>query len=94
MKKDAIVKSFKCCGISGAIDGSEDDDISIFKPGRGCEGGLNLLKSRGEEDEQDVEVDEEEELRLLNCDSDEDLLTDGELENDESEIIDDDLEDL
>ena len=54
----------------------------------------DLLKSRGEEDEQDVEVDEEEELRLLNCDSDEDLLTDGELENDESEIIDDDLEDF
>ena len=55
---------------------------------------MDLLKSRGEEDEQDVEVDEEEELRLLNCDSDEDLLTDGELENDESEIIDDDLEDF
>ena len=68
--------------------------FQFSNPDVDVKGELDLLKSRGEEDEQDVEVDEEEELRLLNCDSDEDLLTDGELENDESEIIDDDLEDF
>ena len=82
MSEDLVAKSFKSCGISVALDGSEDTDISVFKPDHGCEEGLELLKTRGDILSQELEVDEEEELRLMqDSDDDDDEVTEDEEEN-------------
>ncbi|MCP4473195.1 MAG: hypothetical protein GY821_01185 [Gammaproteobacteria bacterium] len=43
---ELIKASFKYCGISNAIDGSEDDDIHCFKPTGPCPMGWEILKEK------------------------------------------------
>ena len=43
---ELITKSFKTCGNSNDIDGSEDFLINCMKPGYPCETALNLLKDK------------------------------------------------
>ena len=43
LSNEIITKSFKVCGISNAIDGSEDDQIHCFKPEGQCPNGRTLL---------------------------------------------------
>ncbi|CAJ0929716.1 unnamed protein product, partial [Mesorhabditis belari] len=66
LDKDLIAGSFKSCGITVAIDGSEDDQISCFKPnGAVPEAVSKLLQARNDEmvaqllDEIDLGEDEE-----------------------------------
>ncbi|CAJ0958236.1 unnamed protein product, partial [Mesorhabditis belari] len=66
VQKDLIAGSFKSCGITVAIDGSEDDQISCFKPnGAVPEAASKLLQARNDEmvaqllDEIDLGEDEE-----------------------------------
>ncbi len=60
---DLIQKSFKGCGISVAVDGSEDEEIHCFKKDASCPEGYELLKSRmdqaiqEEEEAQEVEIE-------------------------------------
>ena len=44
--KEMVSQSFKVCGITNAVDGSEDGAITCFKPGKDCSAGLELLKER------------------------------------------------
>ena len=66
---DIIKKSFKACGISVALDGSENCEINVFK-NPDCVIGLELEKWQDEND-QVVEEDVEEEEKMM-VDSDED----------------------
>uniref|UniRef100_A0A914UPP5 Uncharacterized protein n=1 Tax=Plectus sambesii TaxID=2011161 RepID=A0A914UPP5_9BILA len=43
LPKELITRSFKVCGISNAVDGSEDDLIHCFKPEGSCPEGRRLL---------------------------------------------------
>lgn len=42
-------------GVSIASDGSEDDQIAVFKEGRDCEIGIPILKEWRETDDQELE---------------------------------------
>jgi hypothetical protein len=44
LSKDLIIKSFKNCALTIALDGSEDDQIHCFKPGGPIPQGLELLR--------------------------------------------------
>jgi hypothetical protein len=46
---EIIKNSFKLCGISNRIDGSEDDLIQCFKSGEPCEGGREILRKKNSE---------------------------------------------
>lgn len=46
LDKKMIANSFKFCGISNNIDGSEDTEISCLKEGHECAGGFTILKER------------------------------------------------
>jgi hypothetical protein len=41
---ELIIKSFKGCGLTNALDGSEDEMIHCFKPAGPIKTGLDLLK--------------------------------------------------
>ena len=43
--KEIIVKSFGCCTLSIQDDGSEDNEIACFKPGKPLSSGLERLKA-------------------------------------------------
>ena len=43
--KEIIVKSFGCCTLSIQDDGSEDNKIACFKPGKPVSSGLERLKA-------------------------------------------------
>ena len=42
--KEAISKSFNTCGVTNAVDGSEDNEIHCFKPDGPVPTGRDLLK--------------------------------------------------
>ena len=67
---DIIKKSFKACGISVALDGSENCEINVFK-NPDCVIGLEKLEKWRDENDQVVEEDVEEEEKMM-VDSDED----------------------
>lgn len=56
--KEMIVNSFKCCGISIALDGTEDNLISCFKHNTGCEIGLEILQKSILAEENDAILEE------------------------------------
>ena len=43
LSTEMIRKSFITCGLTNAIDGSDDDKIHCFKPGQPCEKGRQVL---------------------------------------------------
>ena len=45
LDREIIVKSFRCCALALAPDGSEDNEIACFKPGKTFASGLERLKS-------------------------------------------------
>ena len=45
---ETVAKSMKACGLSLAVDGTEDDLISCFKEGKKCAGGRALLQAQME----------------------------------------------
>ena len=48
LTQETIQKSFFCCGVTCAIDGSEDDKITCFKAGQPCSEGRDMLKNQHE----------------------------------------------
>lgn len=44
LPKELIIKSFKNCALTTALDGSEDDQIHCFKPDGPIPDGLELLQ--------------------------------------------------
>lgn len=54
LPKDLIIKSFKGCGLTLALDGSEDSMIHCFKPDAAIPNGLELLQQKRE----DLQADE------------------------------------
>ena len=46
LSKESIIKSFKCCGLNLANDGTEDDFIYCLKKGQSCEAGRQKLNSQ------------------------------------------------
>ena len=44
LPKDLIIKSFKGCGLTNALDGSEDCQIHCLKPDGPIQTGLQLLR--------------------------------------------------
>ena len=57
LPKDMIASSFKCCGISVALDGSEDELITCFKL-PDLHGGLQFFKDACEADDATLEEPE------------------------------------
>ena len=45
LHKGIIFKSFRCCALSIQDDGSEDNEIACFKPGKPLNSGLEHLKA-------------------------------------------------
>jgi len=66
---EQILSSFKTCGITNAVDGSEDDVISCLKDGYPCEKGKYLLQASREAQEQElIECEEEDEFNSIDED--------------------------
>ena len=63
LSKEMIRKSFLACGLTNAVDGSEDDEIHCLKPGQPCEKGCELLR---------------EHLKLLNTEEENPFVPDAE----------------
>ena len=60
LSSDIIIKSFRVCEISVATDGSEDNEIFVFKEDQGSEKRLALLQSKSNDIENEIEVENEE----------------------------------
>lgn len=58
ISSDVIEASFKSCGISVALDRSEDDLITCFKTGSQCEDGRKLLQERMEKEDFECDIEE------------------------------------
>lgn len=71
--KEQIEESMKQCGITNFIDGSEDDKILCFKPGRGLNQGLTLLRSECAELQNEQESDCDEDMMAIDSDDDDDI---------------------
>ena len=71
-KNHFIISSLPLCG-------GQDNEISVFKAGRQCEAGLEMLKAAAAEEEQEFEKDPYEEEHLL-----------ADSENEDNEIIEQD----
>ena len=82
LSEESIIKSFKCCGLNLANDGTEDDQIHCLKKGQPCDAGREKLSSQlsvlSDEDQgnpfislSDAE-DAAEEMHMI--DSDDDIL--------------------
>ena len=52
---DIIIKSFRCCALSDTVDGSEDNKITCFEPGKQLEFGKEHLQSAVENRHEDYE---------------------------------------
>ena len=83
---NVIKKSFRACGINLSQCGGQDNEISVFKAGRECEAGLEMLKAAAAEKEQEFEEDPYEEEHLLADSEDED---DEIVEQDDGDISED-----
>ena len=73
-----VEESMKQCGITNSTDGSEDEKILCFKPGRGLEHGLSFLRSSEPSNElsNEEESDYDEDVMAIDddiswCESDE-----------------------
>ena len=86
VRTDVIKKSFEACGISLSLCGGQDNEISVFKAGRQCEAGLEMLKAAAAEEKQEFEEDPYEEEHLLADSEDKD---DKIVEQDDGDISDD-----
>ena len=58
---DIILKSFKSCGITNDVTGTEDTLITCFQPGHSCEEGLKMLKDQQEQLDEILLLDEADE---------------------------------
>ena len=76
LDREVIIKSFRCCALSVAVDGLEDDEISCFKPGKTLSSGLERLKNAMEANKE-AEVDPFE-------------INDSDVEDNPDDFIDDD----
>ena len=76
LDKEVIINSFRCCALSIQDDGSEDNEIARFKPGKPLSSGLECLKAAI------AEVAKE----LV------DPFTESDIENDPDRVIDSDRE--
>ena len=81
---EIIKKSFQVCGMGLSVCGDQDHEISVFKPGHGCEAGLEMLKAAEVEQEQAYEEDiyEEEHLLLDSDEEDDEIVDDSIVEDD------------
>ncbi len=80
ISSDLIRKSFVACGIN-AVDGSEDDDIHVFKPDGPCPQGREVLKAK-KRDAAEIGFEEQPEDYY---DSEQDSLRESDYENSEEE---------
>ena len=78
-------KSFRACGISRSLCGGQDNEISVFKAGRECEAGLEMLKAAAGEEEQEFEEDPYEEHLLADSEDEDNEI----VEQDDGDISDD-----
>jgi len=62
LDSELIIKSFKVCGLTNKLDGSEDDEIIVFKENKCCNGMIPLMRSKVDEgvvSEQDFQTEHE-----------------------------------
>ena len=83
LDKEIIIKSFRCCALSIQDDGSEDNEIACFKPGKSLSSGLERLKVAMSEAAKEL-VDSSTESDIGN---DLDLIIDSDREEDEDADI-------
>ena len=76
LDKEIIIKSFRCCALSIQDDGSEDNEIVCFKPGKPLSSGLERLKAAMAEAAKELV----------------DPFTESDIENDPDLVIDSDRE--
>ena len=79
LDKEIIVKWFRCCNLSIQGDGNEDNKIACFKPSKPLSSGLERLKVAMAEAAKEL-VDP---FTKLDIESDPDLVTDLDKEEDE-----------
>ncbi len=70
---DVIVNSFKACGISSSIDGSEDSSIHCLKPSGVAHSALAAIQSATASQNSNSVLDEED--PFADCDMEEDPTT-------------------
>jgi len=85
---DIIRKSFKICGITTKVDGSEDDEIECFKPNKSTHYGREVLRKKNEE-LHGIQITElEQQVESVNLTDDNDYTIGDEYYYDEDEEID------
>ncbi len=86
LSEEMIIKSFKVCGVSNALDGSEIDLIHCFKEEAACSEGAELVKRKlaeqnlQDEEEEVIEIPEEIDA------SQDDLIDENDSDSDDSVI--------
>ena len=83
LDKEIIIKSFRCCAFSIQGDGSQDNEIACFEPGKPLSSGLERLKAAMAEAVKEL-VDPFTESDIEN---DPDWVIDSDREEDEDDII-------
>ncbi|CAK5088608.1 unnamed protein product [Meloidogyne enterolobii] len=79
LPEEMIANSFKICGISNNVDGSEDDKIHVFKPTGPIPSGAELMRKEREENEFNELTGLFEEVDLMQ-DEENGILSDNSLE--------------
>nr|CAD2131893.1 unnamed protein product [Meloidogyne enterolobii] len=74
ISEETISKSFKLCGVTNAIDGTEDDEINCFKPDGPVPEGRALLKKARDDKElvrlfEEIDLAEDKENGIASDDS-------------------------
>ena len=63
LDREILVKSFRCCALALAPDGSEDNEIACFKPGKTLASGLERLNV---EDNPSIVIDDDDDDESIN----------------------------
>uniref|UniRef100_A0A914NL75 DDE-1 domain-containing protein n=3 Tax=Meloidogyne TaxID=189290 RepID=A0A914NL75_MELIC len=79
LSEEMIANSFKICGISNNVDGSEDDKIHVFKPTGPIPSGAELMRKERQENEFNELTELFEEVDLMQ-DEENGILSDNSLE--------------
>ena len=82
---DIVIKSFRCCALPNAIEGTEDNEITFFSPGKQLETGKERQQKTMETRYEDYEIDP---FNIAESDIEENPLNEGDDDSEEDEYVD------
>ena len=86
ISKEIIIRSFQCCGLTTALDGSEDISLHCFKIPELHDGLLQLVNARVPHDILNPQVDAVVDPEPIDAQSDDELLDDDVIVQDMNDL--------